>query len=690
MTVRDKLVPEPIFNILNLGQIDVDALEKDYNWSVIKCTDWDVRNRIVREIKPAEGILAIKSEDNDGKNIYVMSKITKDELQSKLEDEFGKDKLKQMGSIYKMNNYEMVPYRIVQLLLNSMNKKSLFMETNAEGHFFMVLDKIHTKDVPEPLYGQLLVMMIEAVAPPECMTSFGSVMIKYSLRTLNNTLRDAVHFDPKKWKYAVYRFDETGIHTGMPFSDGNMFIYKAVYNEKAHLDLLNWGSSKDEKKLNQSRSVKVYEILKRLKKRYGKYLGDFSFAKCEGESLKDDTKKIYHDRLIGHFQNREVRIFNCTGPENKELVDEFVKAAESTYQFKVKRATGPGIAGYNVPIIFDEDYYKEKGIPDPHNQPTVGITQFAVIDTIKEIMGDFGTNYKSYQTRLNNYEEKKKEWCSDKVNKGKKYPKSPPSPVIIPEVEAIFEQLFIKEDLESDMVSFYHWAAENYPGDWTFARPIKHKEKGKKRKVLDGFACLTIKNDGRIVDKGFFSPADPFGPSPLTSLDWEKISYAVINPAGDINLVTQTDASTITDGLSIKRMIEANNNKVAEYEEKTKDWTEEQKEADRKNRPQRAEGIATWETKLKYMGGCIGVGYYRLSPDRWIYYVGAQDNPNQAITNASTVYLIESVNGSDIFFDDLFPMMAVPFVKHNQNTVIPFPIKYLTEWYKKEHPEWRD
>ena len=84
---------------------------------------------------------------------------------------------------------------------------------------------------------------------------------------------------------------------------------------------------------------------------------------------------------------------------------------------------------------------------------------------------------------------------------------------------------------------------------------------------------------------------------------------------------------------------------------------------------------------MKYMGGCIGVGYYRLSSKCWIYYVGAQDNPNQAITNASTVYMIESTN--EIFFEDLF-------VKHNQNTVIPFPIKYLTEWYKKEHPEWRD
>ena len=105
MTIKDELIPEPIFNILKLEQIDIDGLERDYNWSVIKCTDWDVRNDIVRTIRPTEGILAIKSEDNDGKNIYVMSKITKDELQTKLEDEFGKDKLKEMQKTTKNEQF---------------------------------------------------------------------------------------------------------------------------------------------------------------------------------------------------------------------------------------------------------------------------------------------------------------------------------------------------------------------------------------------------------------------------------------------------------------------------------------------------------------------------------------------------------------------------------------------------------
>lgn len=684
MTLKDKLKPEPIFNIIPFGNIDYDGLEKNYNWSVIRCIDWKARNKIVKKLRPTEGILAIKNEDYDSNNIFVMSKITKEELQNILEDIFGKDGLKELGTVSRMERSEMVAHRVVQLLLNSLNKKSLFMETNAEGHYYMVIERITTSDVPEPYYGQILVMSIDAVSAPKSMSSFGDVMIKYKLITMNNTIREAVNYDATKWKYPVFKLDSTGIHSGEPYSEGNMFIAKAVFHEKAHKDLLHWGKSKDESKLNLSRSVKVYEILERLKDRYGKYLGEFSFASCVGEFLRDDIKEIYHDRMIDHFKSREVSIYNCTGPEHKSTVDAFVKATEDTYGFKVKRSPGPAINGYNIPIIFDPDYYKKNEQKDPHNGPLVGITQFAVIDTIEEIMSDYGTKDKTYRTKLAKYEEKRKLWASDKANKGKKYPKLPPSPVIIPEVEAMFEQLFIKEDIDNDTVSFYHWSDQHYPGNWTFAEPIDHKE-GRKR-ILDGFAYITISPEAKIIEKRFYRPADPLAPSKLSRIDWDRITYAVINPDGMVNLVTVTGASTIANGLAIKKMVDANNEKIKEYEERTKDWSEEDKEKDKPNKPQRAEGIATWDTKMKYMGGCIGVGYYKISEDRWIYYVGPQDNPNQTITNASWVYLIEAVDGSKIFFEDLFPMMAVPFVRHGQNSVKPFPIKYLEEWFKKEQP----
>lgn len=272
MRPKETLIPEPMFNILKFNNINIDALQRDYNWSVIRCVDWKARNKIVRELKPTEGILAIKNEDYDSNNIYVMSKITKEELQNELENSFGKIQFKSLGTVEKMKCDEMEIHRIIQLLLNSLEKKSILMETNAEGHFNIVLDKIYTKDVPKPFYGQLLVMRIEAIKVPESMASFGEVLIKYSLRTLNNTLRKALNFDPKKWFETIYKLDDDGIHTGYPYSEGDAFVYKAVYNEKAHLDLLNWGQSKDEKKLNMSKSVKVMEILERLGKRYRIYL----------------------------------------------------------------------------------------------------------------------------------------------------------------------------------------------------------------------------------------------------------------------------------------------------------------------------------------------------------------------------------------------------------------------------------
>jgi hypothetical protein len=49
-------------------------------------------------------------------------------------------------------------------------------------------------------------------------------------------------------------------------------------------------------------------------------------------------------------------------------------------------------------------------------------------------------------------------------------------------------------------------------------------------------------------------------------------------------------------------------------------------------------------------------------------------------SRAANVREIIPFEGSKLFFDKILDLMNVPFVRHNQSTVVPFPLKYLTEW----------
>ena len=77
------------------------------------------------------------------------------------------------------------------------------------------------------------------------------------------------------------------------------------------------------------------------------------------------------------------------------------------------------------------------------------------------------------------------------------------------------------------------------------------------------------------------------------------------------------------------------------------------------------------------------IQYY---PDKWdgnsfYYFVGAKNGAKDTVSRACTIRRVTSETKL-ITPDFLFSMLAVDFVRHGQYTVIPFPIKYLREYYK--------
>ena len=79
-----------------------------------------------------------------------------------------------------------------------------------------------------------------------------------------------------------------------------------------------------------------------------------------------------------------------------------------------------------------------------------------------------------------------------------------------------------------------------------------------------------------------------------------------------------------------------------------------------------------------------GIKYYR-SEDRkndLYYYVGSKNVPQNSVPRACTIRQVRAENELPSP-DLLFSMMAVDFVRNGQYTVVPFPIKYLQEYFHK-------
>ena len=77
------------------------------------------------------------------------------------------------------------------------------------------------------------------------------------------------------------------------------------------------------------------------------------------------------------------------------------------------------------------------------------------------------------------------------------------------------------------------------------------------------------------------------------------------------------------------------------------------------------------------------IQYY---PDKWdgnsfYYFVGSKNGAKDTVSRACTIRRVTSETKL-ITPDFLFSILAVDFVRHGQYTVIPFPIKYLREYYK--------
>ena len=691
---NDEKTWNPIFNILTHGEIKWSDLDNDFSWVHVTCADWKSYFSLLDTLKNFKEIRSLKSNGYKKMDIYLMAPDGfYDKIIDLIEAAYGREKVRDSYTFEELHpsDGKLTLKVILQLCINSLGNNVLNDASNAAGNFYQVV-KIE-KDKKAGIISHIVAVKFEVHAAPEFLTEFGEYVLGFNVCTFNNSSYPDIKWGKGK-KANVIRYTYvpgSGMQKGpYPYEDNsNTFVLKSRYfKDKTHLDLLNLTKASKkaatddtiedtQRNLEESRSAIVYKVLERLNIEFGDYFGGLSLYKCAAIRFLTKLDESYLEKLTAHFKERTISfkestrskkeremticIYNLTEAKNQKIIDEFVDAVKNRYGIELTTTKSPRFGMYNIPCLHPKKYYSDKGEKDPHTDHSYTLMQHATVENlevaIKKYRSDDKRNNTAFEKRVN-------KWLGEHPGKTRKdyisATNDTKSEANIPMAEVLFEQLYIKEEIENQQMEFYDWRSFNAEGDWQFAIPLTHSVDHKK--MLDGFSYFVIHKDGSMEEPVKCDPSDIMAPAEFSTLDdWLKIEFAVVDPNGNVNVVRSTNVSTLPDAAEIKRRIKEN----------------------KKNNKSDNHGLRSAESKKENLAGCVDIGYIKIADNRWIYYVGQYNNLQQTIANSSVVREIEAVNGSSVFFDKLFHMMSIPFVKHNQNSVIPFPIKYLREWCKK-------
>lgn len=220
-------------------------------------------------------------------------------------------------------------------------------------------------------------------------------------------------------------------------------------------------------------------------------------------------------------------------------------------------------------------------------------------------------------------------------------------------VKNILYEMMIKKDLIDGQIHLVDWASFNFRQDLKFGMKFgedKNPEYVFMRIHPDGkFEFYEQKND-LFQNDAYVRLNDIFMDMGLKST---PIRVIVEDDQSRINIIRDTDYFTIPEIFQIRDILETNN-------------------FFSRGQTSKEENLSS-VIDIKY----IDKGDYAL------YFSGTIGNGMRSgIRNAVTIRRVEGYDGADIFFRDLLQLMAVEFVRAGQLTVLPFPFKYLREYYQ--------
>lgn len=425
-----------------------------------------------------------------------------------------------------------------------------------------------------------------------------------------------------------------------------------------------------------------------------------SYDAADKTEIKKSKKTEISVKEFGKMlSEKDVTISDyCKDKQSESMLDSIVRILESDYNIHPLIDT-TSESGYNIRIIYGEEYYENNKLPDPHKDDNNGlIVQHIIVE--------------------NHSEEKLKNM-----------------------VKKVVQELIIKGDIYSRKLSIYDWTQLKTDKTWSFVT----------REKIEGYTypdshfeynMMTVTPTGDLN----FETFNDIEPTESTDKERIMLMYSeynkensrvcnsveglVFSDINNIHAIVRTCEFTIPDiyklNMALKEtnpntavrkenlinMINAFSSEYPQYADETNNLIAIIREQQPVLTKYEIRRFMNMQKKYaidlnQYMRDKYGVWMHpriqSLKNDEYLmsnivniccfkkdfvleegeevyYYAGEKSLRRSGVSRACIIRKI--ISEKKMEFKDLLPLLSVEFVRNGQYTVVPFPFKYLREYIK--------
>ena len=570
---------------------------------------------------------------------------------------------------------------LLQLLLNTLTNSNheLLQYNNLSGHLYLI--------APENLQcwkkADNLIIKIPALR----VRVSEEMGLNLDVTTFTNlTLQNRLKFKKKKLpEYARYTFlpSKLTMRRILPsekISKANTYIIKQEPNKKSVIPFFNF-ESKDA--FDRSKLGHLYDFWLKVKSDLSDVLKiEFeTLTKVDSLSFSKKQSELKANQISSLINKNSVNIIDTISDEDsRDFLDDFKTSLTEIFpEISISNGKKVEVDALNLRLVHNKEYYLKYDLVDSYDSFAEAIVQHLTLE-------DF--NFSASAA-----------------------------------VRNVLKELTIKADIQKHQISLFDWTSLDFDSDWTFVT-----------KESDLFHFLTITPTG-------WMEFESYQPELLASHSFDhlieiydqegngRLEGLVLSHEGYINTIERTENFTIPDfetvGNELKlatRVIAMRSSELSGYLDafgKETDLTDKQRgiieeyknrfsimdsELDRslvlsiiKDRTLR-KTFSSWlfektgillhyyfrdQRRYELFNSNLDIKYWKDKNESYLHYcVGEKGEGIQAnFPKSSTIRRIRAYGSNKLFFDQLIPTMNVDFVKNEALTAIPFPFKYLREYY---------
>lgn len=458
-----------------------------------------------------------------------------------------------------------------------------------------------------------------------------------------------------------------------------------------------------------SKAKTMYELCEDIKEYLGKY-AEIEFSDLETETSPLLSTTVQSDFCIEEIVKRlflkGIRIINYAGEYGKQTLKQWRDICR-LLGVPCRTVSKIDDNKYNIVIVRTPEYYKENNLNDPHNQDYgCAVVQHVITDNFQEKIvkkkGEIESRYK-----------------------------------------VVLTELLIKEDVMQNRISLVNWRNYGFEKPITFVTRTPCCSNEIKWNVFnvmtispDGSFRYNTINESEMGVKEFAATTDALITDCFKTKNGRNdfhVDMAIYENENDSYIIKHSEERTIPDVEYIGRQMKETDPKrriktelvlqhlrafekecgcsdycsflrkvlynsgeyISRKDLHVKDYKSEKKRFYDYFESKTGEVIRP-KIKRKHedpaqLDNLVGIKYFRTpcysggyDPCSYSYAVGAKDYSSFKLSMPKA-YLVRQIirkNGTEpdkVFIEKLLNLMQVGFVKYNENTVLPFPNKYLNE-----------